>query len=231
MKQELLQIGAVPAIVYGEPSEKVYLFAHGQCGYKEEAKGFAEIVLEKGWQVLSVDLPEHGERKNETNRFFPWIVVPELRIVWEYLISRWERIAIRANSIGAWFSLLAFPDITVEKSLFVSPILDMERLIRDMMTQACVTETELETKKTIPTTFGPTLSWEYWLYAKRNPIREWQSLIKILYGGRDAMTGRETLDAFCARFKAELTVMENGEHWFHTGEQLSFLRQWEEQNG
>lgn len=48
MKQELLQIGAVPAIVYGEPSEKVYLFAHGQCGYKEEAKGFAEIVLEKG---------------------------------------------------------------------------------------------------------------------------------------------------------------------------------------
>ena len=44
------------------------------------------------------------------------------------------------------------------------------------------------------------------------------------------MTGRETLETFCVRFNAELTVMENGEHWFHTGKQLSFLRQWEEQN-
>ncbi len=45
------------------------------------------------------------------------------------------------------------------------------------------------------------------------------------------MTGRETLEAFCVRFHVELTIIENGTRWFHTGEQLSFLRQWEEQNG
>jgi esterase/lipase len=88
MKKELLRIGAVPAIAYGELSDKVYLFVHGQSGYKEEAEDFAAIVSETGWQVLSIDLPEHGERKDERDRFFPWIVVPELHEVWEYLTPR-----------------------------------------------------------------------------------------------------------------------------------------------
>jgi len=86
-------------------------------------------------------------------------------------------------------------------------------------------------KKTIPAAFGPTISWEYWLYTKRHLRSQWQSPIKIFYGGRDTMTGRETLEAFCVRFHVELTIIENGTRWFHTGEQLSFLRQWEEQNG
>jgi alpha-beta hydrolase superfamily lysophospholipase len=231
MKKELLRIGAIPAIAYGETSDKVYLFVHGQSGYKEEAEDFAAIVSEKDWQVLSVDLPEHGERKNETDRFFPWIVVPELRQILEYITLRWCRVALRANSIGAWYSMLAFQDKPIEKSLFVSPILDMESLIRAMMRQAGVTEAELELKKTIPTTFGPTLSWEYWLYAKCNPILKWNDNTHILYGSADTLTHRETVDAFRERFHAGLTVVENGEHWFHTTKQLADLRHWERQNG
>lgn len=231
MKTELLRIGAIPAIAYGETSDKVYLFVHGQSGCKEEAEDFAAIVSEKDWQVLSIDLPEHGERKGETDRFFPWIVVPELRRILEYITSRWCRVALRANSIGAWYSMLAFQDKPIEKSLFVSPLLDMEYLIRAMMRQAGVTESELELKKTIPTTFGPTLSWEYWLYAKHHPILKWNDNTHILYGSEDTLTRRETVDAFLERFHAGLTVVENGEHWFHTDEQLAALRHWERQNG
>lgn len=36
----------------------------------------------------------------------------------------------------------------------------------------------------------------------------------------------ETISAFAKRIGAELTVMSNGEHWFHTEEQMRFLYRW-----
>ncbi|MFN1922390.1 hypothetical protein ACK2FT_15925 [Clostridioides difficile] len=49
----------------GNPSSKLYIYIHGQCGNKEEAEAFANIAVPHEYQVLSVDLPEHGERKRE----------------------------------------------------------------------------------------------------------------------------------------------------------------------
>ena len=123
-----IMIGKIPAIIYGDLSDKVYLFVHGQGGNKEEAESFAEIVIEKSWQVISIDLPEHGERKNKLDQLYPWIVVLELQKVWEFMQAHWNQISLRANSIGAWFSMLAFSDKEINKSLFVSPILNMEHL-------------------------------------------------------------------------------------------------------
>lgn len=230
MKQKQTMIGHIPAVIYGSCSDKVYLFVHGQGGNKEEAESFAEIVLENDWQVLSIDLPEHGARKNETGRFFPWIVVPELQQIWDYMAVHWKQIAIRANSIGAWFSMLAFSDKNITRSLFVSPILDMEHLIYNMMGWAGVTEGLLEAKKTIPTPFGQTLSWDYLLYVKQHPIIKWNSETKVLYGTKDNLTERDVVDKFVNRFNCDLTVMEDGEHWFHTEEQLAVLYNWVRQN-
>jgi hypothetical protein len=44
------------------------------------------------------------------------------------------------------------------------------------------------------------------------------------------MTSRETVDAFVAEKHAALTVMENGEHWFHTPQQMEVLTAWEQEN-
>jgi len=38
---------------------------------KEEAEPFAAIASQKGYQVLRFDLPVHGERKCETDTFYP----------------------------------------------------------------------------------------------------------------------------------------------------------------
>lgn len=230
MKQQRTLIGEVPAIIYGEESDQVYLFVHGQGGNKEEAERFASIVSERHWQVLSIDLPEHGERKSETDRFYPWVAVPEIRRVWNYMDLRWRRIALRADSIGAWFSMLALHDQAIEKSLFVSPILDMEHLIDNFMQWAGVTSDELETRNMIPTTFGPTLSWDYYVYAKEHPITEWDSDTRVLYGSKDNLTERHVVDGFVERFHCILTVMEGGEHWFHTEEQLAVLNAWVRDN-
>ena len=35
-----------------------------------------------------------------------------------------------------------------------------------------------------------------------------------------------TIKAFADDIGAGLTIMEQGEHWFHTEEQLQFLREW-----
>ena len=131
-----------------------------------------------------------------------------------------------ANSIGAYFSLLAFREARPEKSLFVSPILDMEKLIRDMMGWAGVTEEQLQEAGEIPTAFGETLSWEYLNYAVEHRITGWDSPTAILYAGQDPLAARETVADFARRFGCAVTVMENGEHWFHTEEQLAVLNAW-----
>lgn len=226
MKEEFFEIQAIPAVLYGDPAEKVYLFIHGKHGNKEEAGKFAEIACGAGWQVLSVDLPEHGARSYETGMFDPWHVVTELKAVMDFAREHWEHVAVRATSIGAWFSMLAFEQQPLEQSLFVSPILNMEHLIQDMVQWAGVTEEELQIRGQIETPFGETLSWPYFQYAKGHPIERWTCPTAILYADGDNMTRRQDLDNFAAQFHCDVTVVKDGGHWFHTPEQLDSLEQW-----
>lgn len=226
MKEKHIVVQEIPTVLYGDSSESVFLYIHGKMGCKEEAAHFAEIVCPKGYQVLSIDLPGHGERTGEMERFVPWEVVPELQAVYGSAQQRWKKISLYANSIGAYFSLLALREVRLEKSLFVSPILDMEKLIRDMMGWAGVTREQLQQAGEIPTAFGETLSWEYLTYAAENRITKWDIPTAILYAGQDHLTARETVDNFAQRFDCTVTVMENGEHWFHTEEQLAVLDAW-----
>ena len=55
--------------------------------------------------------------------------------------------------------------------------------------RAEVSEEELREKKTVPTNFGETLSWEYLCYVRENPT-EWRIATKILYGSNDNLTSR-----------------------------------------
>lgn len=226
MVKKHVQISGIPSILWGNPSGKLYIYIHGLGGYKEEAETFANIADFHRWQVLSIDLPEHGERRDETNAFDPWHTVPELMAVMEYAKLHWNQIALYANSIGAWFSMLSFENEKLEECLFVSPILDMQQLITNMMNWASVSETQLKRELIIPTSFGHTLSWEYLLYAKEHPITKWNVPTKILYGGHDQLTERSVVEKFTHHFNCNLKVMEEGEHWFHTPEQLEVLNKW-----
>ena len=53
-----------------------------------------------------------------------------------------------------------------------------------------------------------------------------RSLSYILYGDKDNLTSQETIHKFANDVNAELTIMQNGEHWFHTAEQMAFLDDW-----
>ena len=230
MKTSFFEIGQIPAVIYGGSAEKVYLFVHGKCGCKEEGADFARVVCPKGWQVLAVDLPDHGCRKG-VGEFVPWQAVPELRAVINWAKERWPHIALRANSLGAWFSMLAFETNPPEKALFVSPVVDMNKLIEQMMGWAVVDEARLRAEREIKTDFGETLSWRYLQYARENPIERWACPTAVLYAGKDHLVKRKTIETFIRRFGCRLTVMEEGEHWFHTPEQLAVLEEWTAQEG
>ena len=141
------------------------------------------------------------------------------------LRQRCGSLTLIANSIGAFFSLSALDETLVDAAYLISPVADMEKLIRSMMAGADVTEQELAEKQEIPTPFGETLSWKYLTYVRAHPIA-WHVPTRILYGAHDDLASPETISAFARRVGAELTVMPDGEHWFHTEEQLRFLDAW-----
>ncbi len=67
MKKERININNIPSIIWGEKSSRVFIAVHGNLSNKEDTviEIFAEKVVSKGYQVLSFDLPEHGERKDD----------------------------------------------------------------------------------------------------------------------------------------------------------------------
>ena len=230
MNAQKIEIAGIPAMLYGTDSEKLYLFVHGRYSQKEEAENFAQIATIKGFQVLSFDLPEHGERQHDA---YPCTVqngVHDLRSIYDFIQPQRKTLSLFACSLGAYFSLLAYKDFIFETCLFLSPILDMERLIQNMMSWANVHEDLLREKKEIPTSFGETLSWDYYTYVKNNPIVTWNSPTSILYGSNDNLTERHILDRFANKFNCTVEIMLDGEHYFHTEEQLKVLHQWMQNN-
>lgn len=95
---------------------------------------------------------------------------------------------------------------------------------------ANVTEEQLKDEKIISTSFGQTLSWDYWRYTVEHPIINWRVPTKILYGENDNMTDFDTIKQFADKFHCDLTVMKDGGHWLHTEQELTVLKKWIKDN-
>ncbi len=193
--------------------KKVILYIHGKGGSYLEAEQYKKNCI--GFDMIGIDF----------NEYLPWIVQNQIQAVYAEAREKYASIYVIANSIGAYFTMHTLQTCDIEKALFISPVLDMERLILDMMSMANVSEKDLCEKGEIPTEFGETLSWKYLCFVRENPIT-WKVPTEILYAGNDTLVSRETVNRFISNHNAHLTVMENGEHWFHTEEQLAFLDDW-----
>lgn len=189
------------------------IYVHGKGGTAEEAGHYKPLFPDS--EVIGFDY--HAQTPWEAAEEFPAFFAQQRRCC--------GRLTLIANSIGAFFSLSALDETLVDRAYFVSPVVDMERLIGDMMRWANVTEAELAEKREIPTAFGETLSWDYLCYVRAHPI-SWRVPAHILYGEHDGLTSMETISAFAEKTGALLTVMPGGEHWFHTREQMAFLDAW-----
>lgn len=226
MPKQSISIESIPATLWGSPADHVYIFVHGKMSQKEDAEGFAKIAESKGYQVISFDLPEHGERKAVDYRCTVQNAIHDLRIISDFVTGKWRNVSLFGNSLGAYFSLIAYRELMFNRCLFLSPILDMENLIQSMMKWFNVTEDLLREKQEIPTPMGETLSWPYYAFVRENPIVKWNNPTYILYGSNDNLTPRNIVDTFVANFHCKLDVLQNGEHYFHTEEQMEVVDKW-----
>lgn len=232
MKTERIKINDIPSIIWGEKSNKVYIAVHGNMSNKEDQviKILAEKVVSKGYQLLSFDLPEHGERKDDKAYLCKvQNCVKDLKQVIEYAKKNFEEMYLWACSMGAYFSLISYKDEEIKQCLFLSPVVNMKVIIDNMMLWSNVTEEELKEKQEIKTDFGQILYWDYYKFVKENPIVSWNKNTYILYGNKDNLQEEKTIKDFYTKFNCKYLVLENGEHFFHTEEQLEFYKNWLEE--
>ncbi|MDL2288230.1 alpha/beta hydrolase [Oscillospiraceae bacterium OttesenSCG-928-F05] len=221
-------IGHIPAILWGENTGRLIIAIHGDQSHKEDAviAILAEEADAKGYGVLSFDLPEHGDRKDDPELCKAQVCVPELRSVLIYVRTLAPDISLFGCSLGVYLSLAAYGGEVFRHALFLSPVVDMRRLIENMMSWFDVTPALLEAEGEIPTPMGKTLYWDYYRYVRDHPVDKWPIPTAILCGERDGVSEYDRVSAFASRFGAELTVMKDGEHFFHTDAQLAFFRRW-----
>lgn len=194
-------------------ADRIIIYIHGKGGNSLEAAHYEQFF--KGSDVVGLDYKAQS----------PWEAKAEFPKLFAAVAQEYQSIEIIANSIGAFFAMNVLVDERIEKAYFISPIVNMQKLILNMMAWAGATERELRNKKEIQTNFGEMLSWKYLCYVRENPII-WTVPTHILYGENDNLTSYDTIVDFASKIKATLTVMKSGEHWFHTKEQMEFLDNW-----
>ena len=196
-----------------EKQKDAVLFLHGLGGSPEEAEHYRPLFPE--CDVIGFEY--HGIE--------PWIVGPEIRKAVLSLNEQYRSVRLIGYSLGAFLAMHADVDTLLKQAYFISPVVDMEQLILMLLAQDGVTEAELRERGTVQGSFGLVYSWEYLCYVREHPI-EWQVPTAILYAENDNLIPYGTVQAFADAHGASLIVMENGEHWFHTDEQVRFLDAW-----
>ncbi len=194
------------------------VYVHGKGGSPAESEHYRRLFQKHGitdFEVIGFDY------KSQT----PWESKEEFRNFFREVKKKYGKVILIANSIGAFFSICSLNEEIIQKALLISPVVNMEKLIADMMKWANVSEEELFRKKEIATSFGETLSWNYLSWVRENTF-SWNVPTEILYGENDNMQSLETVCGFAEKFGATVTVMKNGEHWFHTEKQMEFLDEW-----
>lgn len=193
--------------------KQLIIYIHGMGGSAAEAEHYKPLF--PGSDVTGFDYASQT----------PWEAAEEFPAYFDRITADYDEVILIANSFGAYLSLNSLSEKRIAKAFFISPVVDMERLIMDMMAQEGITEETLRIRQEITTSSGTTLSWQYLTYVRERPT-DWQIPTAVLCGSDDCIVPRETAESFAKKAGASLTVMEGGEHWFHTPEQMAFLDKW-----
>ena len=194
-------------------ADNALIYIHGKGGTASDSEQF---------RTFFPDYDIYGFDYKSDN---PWEAESEYKEYFLKMAEKYTSITVLASSLGAYFLMVSGADVMIQKALFVSPIVDMECLIRDMMKQADVSDEVLKAKSTIYLSEGVVLSWDYLVWVRNHPI-VWNVPTYILFGEKDHFQSLDTMETFAKAIGADLTVMPDGEHWFHTDEQTEFRKKW-----
>ena len=228
MKKEHVCLGRVPCLVWGEDSDRAFVYVHGKQSRKEYAEDFAALAASHGWQTVSFDLPRHGERADSPECCNVWEGIADLCTVLAWVRARWPRLGLFACSLGAFFALHAYEDAPFEHCLFQSPIVDMDYLIHQMYGWFGVTEERLRQEGKIDTPID-TMSWRYAAWVKAHPVVSWPHPTDILYAEKDSMQSLQVMQGFARQFGCQLTIAPGCEHPFMAPGDTGIVHAWMEE--
>ncbi len=97
--------------------KNVAIYIHGKGGSAAESEHYN--LLFPGYEVIGL----------EYKTFTPRETGKEIHAAVENLKTEYDSVILIANSIGAFFSMNAELDSLIDKAFFISPIVDMEKLI------------------------------------------------------------------------------------------------------
>lgn len=115
--------------------KQLIIYIHGKDGKADEAEHYKQLFTNS--DVIGFDY--HSQN--------PWDAKEEFSKFIDSYTARYDSVILVANSIGAFLCLSSLSDKKIRKAFLISPIVDMEKLICDMMLWANVDESELAEKK------------------------------------------------------------------------------------
>jgi hypothetical protein len=225
---EELVLDGVPALRWGKPGGRAVIGVHGQFSNKHDPvmARCGDVIASWGDQLITFDLPAHGDRQDD-KAFTPMDASPEVRAFARLARSQSTEVSLLANSIGAYFSLCDTPAGTFERAWMVSPLLDLEYYIRDIMAEYSVTDEQLEAQTVIDTPRG-VLERSYLRFVEEHPARlnapSW-----IIRGDQDEVVPLDTLSRFVGAPGVELVQVEGGQHFLGQPPHLDTVVAWFEE--
>ena len=225
IQPEALVLDGVPALRWGGPGGRAVVGVHGQFGDKRDPvmARCAEVIASHGDHLITFDLPTHGERRDGT-AFTAMAASGEVRSFVQLAREEATEVSLLAISVGAYVALCDMPSRTFERAWLVSPLLDLERYVRDVMSACSVTDERLEAE-TVVDTPRASLSWPDLCFLMEHPVRldmpSW-----TIRGDGDDVVPREALSRFLSAPGAELVEIAGGPHFLGEPPYLDTVASW-----
>lgn len=187
------------------------VYIHGLYGSSGESS-FYDFLSSK-YDVLGLDYADGN----------PWEVKDSLIYEFLELTKGYKEIYVIGNSIGAFYAYHYLATYRIKAAFFISPVTNMKSLIEGLMEKHRISLDKLEEERFIPLSDGRTLSYDFYLSLGEEI---WNVKTHILYGEKDKVVSQESLIEFVTNHHCSLSIMKNGEHYFHTPRQLNYIRKW-----
>lgn len=228
MKKEKTMINGIPSIIWGEKSNKGVIITHGSQSHKEDRfiQCACDVLCEKGYQIVSFDLPEHGERKNQLPLHTIEQAINDMQVIMNYMKEHYNSIITIGCSLGAYYTLLAYKDEPIIQCLFLSPVVDLIELTHEMLENDNRTIQDIYYNKQLSLSNGIIVKSEDYDYLLNHKIESWNSPISILYGMKDTLISYESIQNFVNKYHCDLIRSEESAHYFHTKEDMHKIIQW-----
>ena len=193
--------------------DKVVVYIHGLNGSHVEAKDYK--FLNKQYDVIGLEYEDRD----------PWIIKDDICNKFKEITKGYKSVIVIANSIGAFYTYHYLSNFKIEKAFFISPIASMSQIIFNIMMEEGIHLSELEKKEYIKTNSGQSLSYDFYKEVEKKDAFDVPTY--ILYGSQDDIVYIENIADYLADHpNALLTIKKESGHYFHTGEEKEFIKNW-----